>query len=109
MYIQRGFGYGASQSASAATTLVPMTGAGQYPTNATVAAAGATSRRDVNLILTLDRSSSMQSAGVCGIMANSAIAFVDKFTEGRDRLGSGALNGRARGGASGKPGCRNAL
>src|SRR6202171_430789 len=55
--------------------------------NATVAAAGATSRRDVNLILTLDRSSSMQSAGVCGIMANSAIAFVDKFTEGRDRLG----------------------
>jgi Flp pilus assembly protein TadG len=55
--------------------------------NATVAAGGATSRRDVNLILTLDRSSSMQSAGVCGTMKANAIAFVDKFTEGRDRLG----------------------
>src|ERR1700730_14197645 len=63
--------------------------------NATVAAAGATSRRDVNLILTLDRSSSMQSAGVCGIMANSAIAFVDKFTEGRDRLGLVTFMGAA--------------
>ena len=63
--------------------------------NATVAAGGVTSRRDVNLILTLDRSSSMQSAGVCGIMANSAIAFVDKFTEGRDRLGLVTFMGAA--------------
>jgi type IV pilus assembly protein PilY1 len=39
MYIQRGFGYGASQSASAASTLVPMTSAGQNPTSTTVAAA----------------------------------------------------------------------
>jgi type IV pilus assembly protein PilY1 len=39
MYIQRGFGYGASQSATAATTLAPMTSAGQYPTSATVNAA----------------------------------------------------------------------
>ncbi len=53
----------------------------------TVAAQGQASRRDVNLMLVLDRSSSMQSAGVCGTMKNSAISFVDKFTEGRDRLG----------------------
>lgn len=39
MYIQRGFGYGASQSSSSGTTLVPMTTAGQYPTTATVNAA----------------------------------------------------------------------
>ncbi len=36
MYIQRGFGYGASQSPSGATTLVRMTSAGQYPTTSTV-------------------------------------------------------------------------
>jgi hypothetical protein len=41
----------------------------------------------VNLILTLDRSGSMQTAGACGIMTNNAISFVEKFTEGRDRLG----------------------
>jgi type IV pilus assembly protein PilY1 len=39
MYIQRGFGYGASQSATAATTLVSMTSAGSTPTAGTVATA----------------------------------------------------------------------
>ncbi|GAC1452376.1 MAG: PilC/PilY family type IV pilus protein [Steroidobacteraceae bacterium] len=39
IYMQRGFGYGASQSATAATTLVGMTTTGQTPTNASVAAA----------------------------------------------------------------------
>ena len=39
MYILRGFGYGAGQSATAATTVVPMTSAGQTPTTATVNAA----------------------------------------------------------------------
>src|SRR6267378_166060 len=56
-------------------------------TASTVGAQGQASRRDVNLILVLDRSGSMQVAGVCGTMANSAISFVDKFTEGRDQLG----------------------
>jgi Flp pilus assembly protein TadG len=55
--------------------------------NATVAAAGQASRRDVNLMLVLDRSESMQVAGVCGTVVNNAVAFVDKFAEGRDRLG----------------------
>jgi type IV pilus assembly protein PilY1 len=39
MYIQRGFGYGASQSPTAANTAVAMTSAGQYPTASTVATA----------------------------------------------------------------------
>lgn len=55
--------------------------------NATVAAGGAVSRRDVNLMLVLDRSESMQVAGVCPTVAANAVAFVDKFTEARDRLG----------------------
>jgi hypothetical protein len=55
--------------------------------NATVGAAGQASRRDTNLILVLDRSESIDLAGVCATVANNAIAFVGKFTEGRDRLG----------------------
>jgi type IV pilus assembly protein PilY1 len=39
MYIERGFGYGASQSATAATTLVTMTSAGATPTSGSVATA----------------------------------------------------------------------
>lgn len=39
MYIQRGFGYGASQSAAAAATLVGMKSAGQNPTATTVSTA----------------------------------------------------------------------
>ena len=39
MYVERGFGYGASQSATAASTLVAMTTAGATPTASTVATA----------------------------------------------------------------------
>jgi type IV pilus assembly protein PilY1 len=39
LYIRRGFGYGGSQSASTANTLVPMTSAGANPTPASVSAA----------------------------------------------------------------------
>jgi type IV pilus assembly protein PilY1 len=39
MYVERGFGYGASQSATAASTLVAMTTAGATPTATTVATA----------------------------------------------------------------------
>lgn len=39
MYVERGFGYGASQSATAASTLVAMTTAGSTPTSSTVATA----------------------------------------------------------------------
>jgi len=52
-----------------------------------VGANGQASRRDVNVMLVLDRSGSMQNAGVCDDMIASARNFVDKFQNGRDRLG----------------------
>jgi Flp pilus assembly protein TadG len=48
---------------------------------------GQSSRRDVNIMLVLDRSSSMQSAGVCPQMVTQARNFVSQFTEARDTLG----------------------
>jgi Mg-chelatase subunit ChlD len=48
-------------------------------------AAGTASRRDVNLVLVLDRSSSM--SGAMTAMRNAARSFVDKFAEGRDNVG----------------------
>ncbi len=48
-------------------------------------AAGTASRRDVNLVLVLDRSGSM--AGAMTPMKNAARAFVDRFAEGRDNVG----------------------
>lgn len=56
-------------------------------TSTTVRAEGVASRRDVNVVLVLDRSSSLQTAGVCGNMRAAAKSFVDKFSEGRDRVG----------------------
>jgi Mg-chelatase subunit ChlD len=53
----------------------------------TVSASGQATRRDVNLMLVLDRSSSMQTAGVCPTMVSNAQAFVSKFADGRDILG----------------------
>jgi Flp pilus assembly protein TadG len=48
---------------------------------------GQSSRRDVNIMLVLDRSSSMQNAGVCPQMVTQARNFVSQFTEARDTLG----------------------
>jgi len=50
-----------------------------------VRASGMSSRRDVNMVLVLDRSSSM--SGAMTAMRNAARMFVDKFAEGRDRVG----------------------
>lgn len=57
-----------------------------HPT-ATVSASAQTTRRDVNVIMVLDRSGSMAAAGVCPQMKASAQDFADKFVNGRDRLG----------------------
>jgi Flp pilus assembly protein TadG len=54
---------------------------------ATVADTGQATRRDVNLMLVVDRSSSMQTAGVCPTMVANAQAFVSNFADGRDILG----------------------
>jgi Flp pilus assembly protein TadG len=52
-----------------------------------VSAHGQASRKDVNLMVVLDRSSSMASAGVCSQMVTQARSFVAQFTNGRDQLG----------------------
>jgi Flp pilus assembly protein TadG len=51
----------------------------------TLMASGMASRRDVNLVLVLDRSSSM--GGAMTPMRAAARGFVEKFAEGRDNLG----------------------
>ena len=52
-----------------------------------VRAEGKASRRDINLMLVLDRSSSMNSNGACTAMKDAAKYFVSLFAEGRDRIG----------------------
>ncbi len=51
----------------------------------TVRAEGKASRRDVNVMLVLDRSGSM--AGSCTALKNAAKGFVDQFASGRDKIG----------------------
>lgn len=63
-----------------------------YPTTH-VATSAQTSRRDVNVVLTLDRSGSMSQ--VCGTMKASAQSFVSKFTNGRDTMGLITFMGNA--------------
>jgi Mg-chelatase subunit ChlD len=52
-----------------------------------VAASGQASRRDLNVILTLDRSGSMANSKSCDPMKAAAQSFVGKFSNGRDTLG----------------------
>ncbi len=56
----------------------------------------AAQRRDVNVMMVLDISGSMQTAGACGALRDSATAFVDRFANGRDRLGMLSFNGATR-------------
>ena len=53
--------------------------------NRQLRASGTASRRDVNMVLVLDRSSSM--SGVMTTMKSAARDFVSKFAEGRDNVG----------------------
>ena len=55
--------------------------------SSTIRAQGRASRRDVNIMLVLDRSGSMDNSGSCQPMIEAAKEFVDKFANGRDRLG----------------------
>ena len=57
-------------------------------------ASSSTSRRDVNVVLTLDRSGSM--SGVCTVMKNDAINFVSRFVNGRDTVGLVTFMGNAK-------------
>jgi len=44
-------------------------------------------RRDVNLSMVLDRSGSLRASASCDPMKNAAIAFSQRFAEGRDNMG----------------------
>ena len=52
-----------------------------------ISANGNASRRDVVIMMVLDRSGSMQTAGVCGDMIAAAKVFTGQFAAGRDRIG----------------------
>jgi Flp pilus assembly protein TadG len=49
--------------------------------------AGTASRRDVNLVMVLDRSGSMNSNGGCAALRSAAASFAQRFANYRDRVG----------------------
>jgi len=53
----------------------------------TVVASAQTVRKDVNVVLVLDRSGSMTASGSCNPMKAAAINFVQNFAPGRDNVG----------------------
>ncbi len=63
---------------------------------ATMGVRATASRRDVNLILVLDRSGSIEAGGATTAVKNSAISFVNKFSEGRDRVALVSFSGNYR-------------
>jgi Flp pilus assembly protein TadG len=52
-----------------------------------VNATATTVRKDVNIVLVLDRSGSMTASGSCGPMKQAAINFLSNFAPGRDNIG----------------------
>ena len=56
-------------------------------TTANVNAVATAVRKDVNIVLVLDRSGSMTASGSCGPMKQAAINFLSNFAPGRDNLG----------------------
>lgn len=56
--------------------------------NATTVAATATAvRRDVNVVIVMDRSGSLSNSGSCAPLKAAAVSFVGKFANGRDNMG----------------------
>lgn len=56
-------------------------------TSNTVAAAALATRRDVNIIIAMDRSGSLQASGSCAALKQAAVNFVNQFANGRDNVG----------------------
>jgi Flp pilus assembly protein TadG len=56
-------------------------------TAATVNASATAVRRDVNVVIVMDRSGSLQNSGSCAGLKASAVEFVTKFANGRDNVG----------------------
>ncbi|MEZ5355993.1 MAG: VWA domain-containing protein [Bryobacteraceae bacterium] len=57
---------------------------------------GQASRRDINLMMVIDRSGSLQSAGACDDLEVAAQAFTNLFANQRDRLGLITFGGSYR-------------
>jgi len=53
----------------------------------TLKAYSTASRRDVNIMIIMDRSGSLANSGSCAPLKAAAVNFVEKFAEGRDNLG----------------------
>jgi Flp pilus assembly protein TadG len=53
----------------------------------TVRASGTAVRRDVNIMMVVDRSGSLTASGSCAALKLAAIGFVNKFSNARDNLG----------------------
>ena len=56
-------------------------------TTMTLRTTSAASRRDVNIMIVLDRSGSLASSGACGPMREAAKSFVFTLQQGRDKVG----------------------
>lgn len=57
------------------------------PSSRTVQATATATRKDVNVMLVLDRSGSLAASGSCNPMKAAAIAFVGQFAAARDNVG----------------------
>ena len=53
----------------------------------TLRASAKATRRDVNIMIVMDRSKSLADSGACTPLKAAAVKFVDKFAESRDNLG----------------------
>ncbi len=56
-------------------------------TATTVRASAVATRRDVNVMIVMDRSGSLALSGSCTPLKAAAVSFSDKFAEGRDNVG----------------------
>ncbi|HTB15932.1 MAG TPA: pilus assembly protein TadG-related protein [Bryobacteraceae bacterium] len=56
-------------------------------TSTNVNASATVTRRDVNIVVVMDRSGSLASSGSCAAVQQAAINFVNKFSNGSDNLG----------------------
>jgi Flp pilus assembly protein TadG len=56
-------------------------------TSTNVKASATVTRRDVNIVVVMDRSGSLQTSGSCAAVQQAAVNFVNKFSNGSDQLG----------------------
>jgi Flp pilus assembly protein TadG len=78
------------------TKIVDVTGRADAPTyfmrllgvnSMRITAVGSATRRDVNIVMVLDRSNSLDTSNSCIPLKEAAKAFVNTFVDGRDRIG----------------------